>query len=68
MGRKIKIETVKRRLDYIVKNFETEIVKIEAECKVDIYHFPYLDIIIRDNKQYVFPNNKQHSPLIFNKK
>ena len=55
MSRKKKVETIKKRLDSVVKTFENEIAKIEAEDDVNIYHFHYIDIIYRDGKAYVFP-------------
>jgi hypothetical protein len=59
MGRKPKIETIKKRLDSIVKDFELEICKMECEWDIKVRHFHYLDIIYIDNKAYIFPRGKK---------
>ena len=57
-----KIQKIKNKLNEIVTNFNNNIAMLEAETDCNIHYFPYLSIIIKDHKQYVFHSEKNRLP------
>ncbi len=54
----MKPKIIYKEIKKLVEDLETKLLILEAEYECLIYHFPYLDIIVKDGKQYVFPRKK----------